>query len=1513
MVFSFFRKPEEKNLDKLLEEILLLNHDKPKICDLVNKGILKDRVNKVMKAYENDSETHPQGDKIKHWSKEKIRNWADAVKGTEISKKTEFLEEMIAVLKRTNILYCKNDPRIAQVLAILLFESANEKGRLLQVSTGEGKSTICAMLASIKVLQGEDVDIITSSPILAMRDAEERESFYEILGISCGSNEGDKEDAYTKIYVPDSPNGNIYQYKKKCYSNNIVYGDVSQFQFDWLSHEHKKMGTKGSRGFGVVIVDEVDNMMIDDSSRTARLTGGLAGFEHLNPFEEEGGNLILGNGAMIFKTDNISEFVSEHLKEITTHLIKDEIVKLPNFLRNFCLMSVEDLVRSAIESWNIYQERVDYLTVKDKDENSNIAPVDYESTGIVQEHETYSNGLHQFIQIKHGLKLTPETVPTSFISNLGYFKKYSAKIYGMTGTIGSEAEQDLLSSIYEIDFGFIPTYKEKQFKEIEGIVASNTYEWLLNVSNNIVQEVEKGRSVLVICETIENARTIDDILLKVYPKRNIRLYSRNDNDECSAVKEKVNSRDIIIATNLAGRGTDIKTSASVESNGGMHVIVTFLPSNSRVEAQAFGRTARQGAKGTAQIVINRAHAENKLNVHEVLNNIYEFKQLRDCKEYIRIQETKLYGMEEVELRDILFERYLEVDNNLRVTEKKKTEGMMLYEKLEDEYIYELKLLQVEEIWGMELKLFEKTLTYDIEAREKLQKTAENFGFKPYGNNKKIFSLYSAISICLENRASREHLLWLAVGHYLDGFTGNNRYQYKEYDINFYEKTAKSFNDQEALKNAKDTIYIGLEARSEKHFGYYRPLKKVSDNNQAIKTYLSRAMEVKATDYKSDIGLFERKEIKKILYEIIKQESEEIKKCNLVKREEGNSYFTKLFNKIKDEYEAGNKVMRNPAYMVRMGINMPKGEGKIDTLEGACNLEETYSLPAHYNLACAVLEGQIGGYKKKAVVNLKIAKERIDETLIPNLQLIQTLLPLGQNSELSKQNTNKMEILNTIKSNIDEIIKICNEYSDSEKKLKIKKVDLKEYFNNKNLETEIRELKNEGLLFLFDISVEIDWFGVIFLGLAGAIQIGLGILCASYGYVNLGEFLVSEGVGDLLSMINLIKDKGDFNMGDYIHNKVMSALVASTSYATNKLSGKLHKYFGNPIKKIPGSSGPSNSYNVKSFLTGVGTKLAIKKAMNLLLDKGADKLLSQFREDVKENILKELRICLDDPNILPFLNELAAIDILYEERELDEIVNSTIKILNDDKNISLEKLIKDGLKDLLESNFPILKEIYPQKLRDKVDSAIAIGRINEVAKETAKKISEVFKSKLKGSYKQKIRLELVLQKKLKPKIDLEDARKIIMLLEERKIINRENVDINKALGEDFGEYNNIKSGIVTILFRYDAVRKLEFGNKIKEDIIGLYEDNITTYVLNKIKSTALGCLTNEIDDLADKVSDYINKKLKDDWKMFKKERVRKLKTMQNIISMDEIKGSQKEKMIEKTKLDIIRTIKDNFKK
>ncbi|CAG8720094.1 5271_t:CDS:2, partial [Ambispora leptoticha] len=592
------------------------------------------------------------------------------------------------------------------------------------------------------------------------------------------------------------------------------------------------------------------------------------------------------------------------------------------------------------------------------------------------------------------------------------------------------------------------------------------------------------------------------------------------------------------------------------------------------------------------------------------------------------------------------------------------------------------------------------------------------------------------------------------GHFLDTFTSNKQYQYIEYnDINFYEKTAKSFNDQEALKSlasvlrrniivissnqanpeiykikdAEETIYIGLEEANKKHFKYYRSLK-VLDNNLVIeKNYLSKAKEIKATEYKSDINLFERKEIKKLLEAIIKQESKEITACNLVRREDGINYFTSFFNKIKEEYEEGNKVMKNPAYMVRIGIKKPESKEKIEILECACNLDKSFSLPAHYNLAYAVIEYQKEDYQQKVVTNLSIAKDRIDEVLIPHLQYMQVLLPLGQSCELSKQKINKIEMLKTIKSNIEEIIKKCK--NDSKKNIKIKKVPLEKYFNNKDLTIEIKEFENEGLQYLFDINIEIDWFGVIFLCVAGTVQIVIGIYCAIRGHTELGKSFIAEA-------------DSSSNSPDSPRSPALSALKDA------------------------------------------GQKMAIRKTLDYLLDKSADEIINRFKEDVRENIFKELNLSLDDPAIIRYLNKLAAADELYEE-ELNKITTSTLEILEDKKNIFVE-FIEKGLETILKSNLPILKEARENigyKLTkhgtNLVTTVTTLHQINKISRETAKEISEVFKNKLKELCEQKVSFEIILEGKLKPKINLKDAKAIVKLLKETTVIKDEEFDKEKA--------------------------------------------------------------------------------------------------------------------------------------
>lgn len=137
------------------------------------------------------------------------------------------------------------------------------------MATGEGKSTICCILAIVNALRGKNVDVITSSPVLAERDAKEKESLYKMFGLTCAHN-GD-----SKIYLKGP---------KNCYKQNIVYGEVAQFQFDILRDEYSCLRTMANRQLHVAIVDEVDSMLIDESTRVARLASSVAGMDQFYAF-----------------------------------------------------------------------------------------------------------------------------------------------------------------------------------------------------------------------------------------------------------------------------------------------------------------------------------------------------------------------------------------------------------------------------------------------------------------------------------------------------------------------------------------------------------------------------------------------------------------------------------------------------------------------------------------------------------------------------------------------------------------------------------------------------------------------------------------------------------------------------------------------------------------------------------------------------------------------------------------------------------------------------------------------------------------------------------------------------------------------------------------------------------------------------------------------------------------------------------------------------------------------------
>ncbi len=234
------------------------------------------------------------------------------------------------------------------------------------------------------------------------------------------------------------------------------------------------------------------------------------------------------------KTKFIHFLLEEYLNNLINAKDVSQIV-IPVHLKDFATNQIEKWINSAILAKYVYKENTHYIV-----NNQSIVPVDYLNTGILQSSTKWMDCLHQFIEIKHGLRISKETVVTSFISNLGYFKRYGKNLYGMTCTLGTEDSQELLTSIYNIDLVFIPTYKEKQFIELPSIVVDNNFSWLEKIYKRTEVEIKNGRAILIICETIDAVNTIENKLKQNQLFKNIKRYTRNDNDECSSVYKSYN-------------------------------------------------------------------------------------------------------------------------------------------------------------------------------------------------------------------------------------------------------------------------------------------------------------------------------------------------------------------------------------------------------------------------------------------------------------------------------------------------------------------------------------------------------------------------------------------------------------------------------------------------------------------------------------------------------------------------------------------------------------------------------------------------------------------------------------------------------------------------------------------------------------------------------------------------------------------------------------------------------------
>ena len=619
--FVFDIDSKEKNIEELYKEIERLNKNDININQIKNAFI---QIKKEYKHYDDgyfDDEDYLRS-RIYKIIKQK-------------NNKYNYYISLIPILIKA----CKNkfgyEPRDIQLIALLffLFKKAN-KGLIEQINTGEGKTIIIAFLAIIKALEGKKIDILTSSCVLAERDAKEMKDFYNLFGLSvdyCKTN-NEKELRENKL-----ENFN-------CYNADIVYGDTLSFEADILRTNFMGIIGRGKkRPFDCIIIDEIDNICLDNIKNITELLDDFHGYKFLEyiylyifyklseidkEFKEylklDNSNGIIENSYQLFILNNkkniikkLIELSQEELLDFNKLAQKNIII--PEHLHDFVEKRIEKWCESAYDAMYIYKENKEYIISNDPEYNfKTIKPVDFSNTGVVKENTVWT-GLHQFLEIKEGLSLTEENINSCYMSNLTFFKKYITNIenniYGLTGTLGTNKSQNALQILYNLNLLFIPSFKQSKFKYLPPKITNNFKLYNDLLINEIIEiSINQQRAVLIIFKYIEEVNELYQLLLNMgFPKEKLIKYTRNDIiEQQKFLNSEIQCGSIILSTNLSGRGTDIKISGSLDKKNGLHVILTFIPTSKRIEDQAFGRAGRKGENGSGRFIIYSEKPFNQL-------------------------------------------------------------------------------------------------------------------------------------------------------------------------------------------------------------------------------------------------------------------------------------------------------------------------------------------------------------------------------------------------------------------------------------------------------------------------------------------------------------------------------------------------------------------------------------------------------------------------------------------------------------------------------------------------------------------------------------------------------------------------------------------------------------------------------------------------------------------------------------------------------------------------------------
>ncbi|MGC4376824.1 preprotein translocase subunit SecA [Fictibacillus sp. Mic-4] len=532
------------------------------------------------------------GDQFKNASDEDLRNKTDEFK-ERIGKGEsldDILPEAFAVVREASTRVLNMRPYPVQIMGAV----ALHEGNIAEMKTGEGKTLVATMPLYLNALEGKGAHLVTVNEYLARRDSEIMGPLFNFLGLSVGLNISDMSS----------------EEKQEAYNADITYATNNELGFDYLRDNmvvYKEQMVQ--RPLNYAIVDEVDSILIDEA-RTPLIISGSA---------QKSTELYTMANVFVRTLNKETDYtIDEKTKNV--QLTEEGMSKAENFfsidnLYDYAHVTLNHHINQALKANVIMIRDVDYVV-----QDGEVVIVD-QFTGRLMAGRRYSDGLHQAIEAKEGLEIQRESMTLATITFQNYFRMYK-KLAGMTGTAKTEEEE--FRNIYNMEVVSIPTNKPIARKDAPDIVYKSMEGKFRAIVKEIVERHATGQPILVGTISVETSEYLSQLLKKKGIPHNV-LNAKNHAREAEIIENAGQKGMVTIATNMAGRGTDIKLGEGVRELGGLHILGTERHESRRIDNQLRGRSGRQGDPGSSQFYISmedelmrRFGSENMMNMMEKL-------------------------------------------------------------------------------------------------------------------------------------------------------------------------------------------------------------------------------------------------------------------------------------------------------------------------------------------------------------------------------------------------------------------------------------------------------------------------------------------------------------------------------------------------------------------------------------------------------------------------------------------------------------------------------------------------------------------------------------------------------------------------------------------------------------------------------------------------------------------------------------------------------------------------------